>query len=171
LQKLSAYLSTAEGKQYEAFKRQIDAVYNEGMRALQASEPAPQQEPASDDVLKRRFQILSLSNPTMIARAMYAAADSQHGDISGFSAVPIMMQAVSTFEGPELDDLATRYATQIAGFESFSQTTTAKDHFAAAAAAAAAVAPIMTAEFTSFANTTEAKHMAQWQQAYQEQSR
>jgi len=171
LQQLSAYLATAEGKQYGAFQSQIDAVYSEGMRALQASQPAPQQEPVSDDVRKRRIQILSLSNPTMIARAMYAAADSQHGDTSGFSAMPIMMQAVSTFEGPELDDLATRYAKQLTGFESFSQTTTAKNHFAAMAAAAAAVAPMATSEFTNFANTTEAEHMPQWQQAYQEKSR
>jgi hypothetical protein len=105
----------------------------------------------------------------MIAQAQYEAAKSQHGDISGFSAVPILMQAVISYKAPELDALAARYATDIPGFVSFSQTVTAKDHFAAMAAAQTVTVPLLTAEIEEFTKTVEARHMAQWQQAYQEQ--
>jgi formylglycine-generating enzyme len=169
LQQLAVYLATPQGKQYGAFQSQIEVVYNEGIRSLQAKQPLPQETPAPDDVQKRRLQLLSLSNTTMIAQAQYEAAKSQHGDISGFSAVPILMQAVASYKAAELDALAARYATDIPGFVSFSQTVTAKDHFAAMAAAQTVTVPLLTAEIEEFTKAVEATHMVQWQQAYQEQ--
>jgi hypothetical protein len=101
--------------------------------------------------------------------ADYEVAQKQQGDISGFSAIPIMMQAASAYKGPELDALWVRYSKDVPGFVSFSQTATAKHHFAGMAAAQTATMPLFTAQIELFANAVDAKHMARWQQAYQEQ--
>jgi len=169
LQQLAAYLATPQGKQYAAFQTQIEVVYNEGIRSLQARLPLPQENPVPDAVQKRRIQLLALSNSTMIVQSQYEAAKSQNGDISGFSALPILMHSVISYKASELDALAARYATDIPGFISFSETATAKDHFAAMAAAQAVSVPLLTAAIEKFAKTVEAAHMLQWQQAYQEQ--
>jgi hypothetical protein len=76
------------------------------------------------------------------------------------------MQAVTSYKAPELDALAARYAADIPGFVSFSQTVTAKDHFAAMAAAQAVTAPLLTAEIEEFTKAVEARQIVQWQHPY-----
>jgi hypothetical protein len=153
-----------------AFGYEIEAVYNEGLRALQSKLPMPQQV-ASDAIQKQRLRLLALSTSTMVLMADYEVAEKQQGDISGFSAIPIMMQAASAYKGSELDALWVRYSKDVPGFVSFSQTATAKHHFAGMAAAQAATMPLFTAQIELFANAVDAKHMARWQQAYQAQVR
>jgi hypothetical protein len=167
LQQMNTYLSSAEGKRYAAFQTQLESVFNEGIRALQANHPMSQ-EPATDVALHRRLQLLSLSNSAMITVAQYDSAQSQHADISGFSALPSLLEAVATYEGAELDALATRFDADIPQFVSFNQTITAKHHFAALAAAQAVGAPMLLAQVQAFLAIVEAKHMAQWQHAYEE---
>jgi formylglycine-generating enzyme required for sulfatase activity/ankyrin repeat protein len=168
LQVLTDYLATPEGKRYVAFEYEVEAVYNEGLRALQSNQPMPHQE-ASDAIQKQRLRLLALSTSTMVAMADYEIAQKQHGDISGFQAIPIMMQAASSYKGSELDALWVRYSRDVPGFASFSESAASKRHFAGMAASQTATMPLLTGQIEAFAKAVEAKHMAQWQQAYQEQ--
>jgi formylglycine-generating enzyme required for sulfatase activity len=168
LNQLSTFLKTPQGARYAAFQIQLDAIYVAGIQSLQANQPRPGGT-ATDAVQKQRLQLLVLANSTMIAQAQYDAAKRDNTDISGFGAVPILMQAVVAFEGSELDALATRYAADIPAFTSFNQSATAKNHFAAMAAAQAVTVPLFSAEIERVVKSVEANHMAQWQHAYQEQ--
>ena len=168
LQQMYTYLSSPEGKRYAAFQTQIEMVFNEGLRALLSNRPQSQ-EPVADVIQKRRLQLLALSNSAMTTVAQYDIAQSQHADISGFSALPIMMEAAAMNEASQLDALATRFDVDVLRFVSFSQTDTAKHHFAALAAAQTVGAPLLLAQVEEFAKRVEARHMTEWQQAYREQ--
>src|SRR6266404_464758 len=167
LRQMATYLASPEGKRYAAFQTQIELVFNEGIRALQSNHPQSQ-EPVADVVQKRRLQLLALSDSAMILVAQYDIAQSQHADISGFSALPIMMEATAMIEAPQLDALATHFDADIPRFVSFSQTGTAKHHFAALAAAQTVGAPLLLALVEEFARKVEARHMTHWQQVYKE---
>jgi ankyrin repeat protein len=167
LRQMATYVASTEGKRYAAFQTQIELVFNEGIRALQSNR-SKSQEPAADVIQKRRLQLLALSSSAMITVAQYDIAQSQHADISGFSALPIMMGAAAMNEASQLDALATHFDADIPRFVSFSQTATAKHHFAALAAAQTVGAPLLLAQVEEFARRVEARHMTQWQQVYKE---
>jgi formylglycine-generating enzyme required for sulfatase activity/ankyrin repeat protein len=168
LNQLSTFLKTPQGARYAAFQIQLDEIYVAGVKSLQANQPRPGGT-ATDAVQKQRLQLLVLTNSTMIAQAQYDAAKRDNTDISGFGALPFLIEAVATFKGSELDALATRYAADIPAFTSFNQSVTAKNHFAAMAVAQAATVPLLSAEIERAVKSLEANHMAQWQHAYQEQ--
>jgi ankyrin repeat protein len=168
LKQLSDYLSSPAGQRYAAFQIKLDAIYVAGLQSLQTSQPAPQDTP-TEGIRKQRATVLALANATMTAFAQYEAAKSAHGDISGYSAIPILASAVSSYKGAELDALAARYKADLPEFVTFTESATAKHHFAAMAAAQATIGPLFATEIEQLARNVEANHMAQWQKGYQEQ--
>jgi formylglycine-generating enzyme len=166
LDALIQYFQSRSGIRYLAFQAQIEPLELAGMQALMTGQPVPGSQP-SESVLKERMRLLAMGMDMMVSRADYEDAERQHGDISGFGAMPILIQNAALRGGDQLDALVKQFAPDVAAFAAFSDSTLAKSFYAAVGPALRAGGKVATDAFTSFQSQEQALYLENWRRTYE----
>jgi formylglycine-generating enzyme len=163
---LIQYFQSRSGIRYLAFQAQIEPLELAGMQALMTGQPVPGPQP-SESVLKERMRLLAMGMDMMVSRADYEEAERQHGDISGFGAMPILIQNAALRGGDQLDALVKQFAPDVAAFATFSDSPLAKRFYAAIGPALRAAGKVATDAITAFQRQEQAQYLENWRRTYE----
>jgi hypothetical protein len=169
LAQLLHYFTSPEGRRFVAFQEQITQLFSSSMREALQQERGAAAQPASQDVLKERLQLLMLSSTAQITQSWLEEAQRTHADTSGFQAIGFIAGAVAARRGAELDALRLRYASDLARFDRFNQSPLGKRFFAAFGETSKSVGLSTATMLHTFQRAEEAKYGARWKSAYRAQ--
>ena len=162
---ITDFLNTDEGKRYQVFDKQADAIVRDGMRALMGHTPPPPKTPLSKEQIDHYTRMLmqAKSVQTQMAMVKTATSSSGVGGAMGF-ALGFAIQARSA----DVEKLYQQYGPDIDKFDAFNQSD-AQQHFLRATVLSAQQVIKKMKEIEAAQTPIKKKQQEEWAALYQRQ--
>ncbi len=166
LNQVATFLRSPVGQRYVQFQNQLSLISFDGSRALLQNLPAPSEQP-SEAVLKKRIQILQLGIDMMVVQGQFDEVRRQHGDLSRFAGIGILLGDAAQREGATLDALSAQFDKDLLDFGAFNESAPARRLFLALGLSRASTTANLSKTMDDFAKLEQSKFMASWRSTYE----